>query len=331
MNDTMMKPTASLSLDLDNKWAYLRTHGSKDWENYPSYLGLVVPRILEWCSDRDLRLTCFVVGRDAQRHENRDVLAELASAGHEIGNHSLNHYPWMHTLPREQVEIEIREAEDAIESATGQVPIGFRGPGFSYSNDVLSVLAECGYMYDATTLPTCLGPLARWYFRHTASREAADQADRRQLFGSLGDCLRPIRPYIWETTSGPLVEMPVTTMPLCRLPIHMTYLVYLARYSPRLAKSYFRLAITACRAFGVGPSLLLHPLDFLGAEDDPDLRFFPGMTIPLAQKRELVSSVFGMVARHFDVQPMNVHAGQLFPAQRKLRVATAAVPELAAT
>ncbi len=327
----MTKPIASLSLDLDNKWAYMRTHGAAGWDKYPSYFDTVVPRVLRFCIERDLRITCFVVGRDAAQRSNHNALAALAAAGHEIGNHSMNHFPWMHTLPPNEVEIEIREAEEAIESATGRAPIGFRGPGFSFSDEVLEVLAGRGYLYDATTLPTCLGPLARWYFRHTASRESAEQADRRRLFGSLVDCLRPIKPYVWRTRSGPLVEMPVTTMPLVRLPIHMTYLAYLAHYSPRLAKAYFRLAVSACRALGVGPSLLLHPLDFLGAEDDPDLRFFPGMTLPLEQKRELVSSVFGMVARHYDVQPMEVHVGQLFPAHLKTRVAPAIEPELAAS
>src|SRR6476659_2418000 len=103
----MTKPIAGLSLDLDNKWAYLRTHGVSSWEKYPSYLDVVVPRILRCCADRDLWLTCFVVGRDAQRRENHEPLGELAYWGHEIVNHSLNHYPWLHTLSRDEVEMEI--------------------------------------------------------------------------------------------------------------------------------------------------------------------------------------------------------------------------------
>ena len=40
----------------------------------------------------------------------------------------------------------------------GRRPIGFPGPGFSWSPDLLEVLAERGYRYDASTLPTYLGP-----------------------------------------------------------------------------------------------------------------------------------------------------------------------------
>ena len=35
----MDKPLASLSLDLDNQWSYMKTHGDPGWESLPSYLG----------------------------------------------------------------------------------------------------------------------------------------------------------------------------------------------------------------------------------------------------------------------------------------------------
>lgn len=34
------RPIASVSLDLDHVWSYLRTHGDPDWEQRPSYLGV---------------------------------------------------------------------------------------------------------------------------------------------------------------------------------------------------------------------------------------------------------------------------------------------------
>ena len=38
---------------------------------------------------------------------------------------------------------------------------------------------------------------------------------------------------------------------------------------PPAASVYFKSALAACRAFGVEPSILLHPLDFLGRDDVP--------------------------------------------------------------
>ena len=304
----MSKPLASLSLDLDNKWSYLRTHGVEGWREYPSYLDTVVPRILQFCADRDLRITCFVVGRDAAIDGNRDALADIAEAGHEIGNHSLNHYPWMHKLSRGEVETEVAEAESLIEAATGQRPIGFRGPGYSFSEELLSILAARGYLYDASILPTFIGPLARWYFRRTASREAAQRAERRELFGAFREGWRSLRPKLCATDHGPIVEIPVTTCPVVKLPIHMTYLLHLWQLSPALTKIYLRMALSGCRWLNVTPSILLHPLDFLGCEDDPDLRFFPGMNLPRSAKRELLTGMIEQLTTHFQLGTMRQHA-----------------------
>jgi peptidoglycan/xylan/chitin deacetylase (PgdA/CDA1 family) len=306
----MMMPLASLSLDLDNKWCYLRTHGIAGWDKFPSYLDIAVPRILRACVARNLRLTCFVVGRDAAIAENGDALAALADR-HEIANHSLNHEPGLHTLPRSRQETEICVAEELIERATGQRPVGFRSPAYSLSENALEILAERGYEYDATTLPTYIGPLARWYFRRTASLEAGEQAERRELFGSVCEGLRPIKPYVVTTAAGPLVEMPVTTFPLVRLPIHITYLVYLWQFSPRLARTYFHFAMTACRILNVGPSLLMHPLDFLDAQDAPDMQFFPGMTVPSEEKMSLVDEVLSLVTSRYRMVTIREHARQV--------------------
>jgi hypothetical protein len=306
----MTKPIASLSLDLDNKWCYLRTHGVAGWDKYPSYLDVVVPRVLRACVARNLQLTCFVVGRDAAIDDNADALSALAAAGHEMANHSFNHEPWLHTLPRTRLEQEICAAEEMIERATGQRPIGFRGPAYSLCNDVLEILAERGYHYDASTLPTYIGPLARWYFRHTATAAAAEEAERRELFGSLREGFRSIKPYLWDTVAGSLVEIPVTTFPLVRLPIHMTYLVYLWQFSPRLARMYIRLALATCRLMQVAPSMLLHPLDFLGAEDDADMRFFPGMNVPRDEKMELLDEVLAQLTATYRLVPLREHAAE---------------------
>ena len=90
------KPFASISLDLDNKWSYLKTHGDASWETLPTYLPRVVPRILDVLQEVGLKITFFVVGQDADRLENHEVIRMIAAGGHEIGNHSYHHEPWLH-------------------------------------------------------------------------------------------------------------------------------------------------------------------------------------------------------------------------------------------
>src|SRR5262245_51776450 len=173
-----MKLIASLSLDLDNQWSYMKTHGDPGWELFPSYLDIVVPRVLDFLTSRNLRITFFIVGQDAALEKNRDALAAIAAAGHEIGNHSFHHEPWLHLYSDQQIEAELASAEEHIERATGQKPIGFRGPGFSLCQRVLRALVRQGYLYDASTFPTFLGPLARAYYFMTTKLNPEEMRKR---------------------------------------------------------------------------------------------------------------------------------------------------------
>jgi hypothetical protein len=301
------KPLASLSLDADNKWSYLKTHGDPGWESFPSYLDVLVPRVLDFLAQRDLQITFFVVGQDAALEKNHDALTAIAAEGHEIGNHSFSHEPWMHLYEREKIEGEIREAEEHIERVTGQHPVGFRGPGFSFSDTTLEVLQERGYLYDASTLPTYLGPLARLYYFFNAHLNAVELDRRSSLFGSFRNGFRPLNPYRWGGKDG-LLEIPVTTMPIFRVPIHLSYLLYLSTFSAALAVGYFRAAVGLCCMTGVSPSLLLHPLDFLGEDDKIGLDFFPGMKLRSDEKLRLVGEVLKVYCDEFQVVSLREHA-----------------------
>lgn len=308
------KPTASLSLDLDNQWSYMKTHGDAGWETFPSYLEIVVPRVLQFLRDRHLTITFFIVGQDAALEKNAAILSTLAEAGHETGNHSFHHEPWLHLYSEAQIEAEIARAEEAITSATGQRPRGFRGPGFSCSAAVLRVLARRGYAYDASTFPTFLGPLARAYYFATArGLSQTEREQRKALFGAFNEGFRPLKPYRWQLSQEPggaggLIEIPVTTLPVFKLPLHVSYVIYLSSFSPLLARRYFHAAVTMCRLTGTPLSLLLHPLDFLGAEDVSELAFFPGMNLSAERKLAVVADVIELLTKKFQVVTLRQHA-----------------------
>jgi hypothetical protein len=302
-----MKPLASLSLDLDNEWSYLKTHGDEGWADYPTYLDVIVPRALDVLATLGLTITWFVVGQDAAIERNRDPLTMIAASGHEIGNHSFRHEPWLHKYPDFEVRDELARAEDAIEDATGFHTVGFRGPGYSLSPAVLETLVERGYRYDCSTLPTIIGPIARLVYFRTAQLDAAQRAARSDLFGHASEALRPLRPYRWAIGDG-IVEIPVTVLPGARVPMHVSYLLALAGRSRRLARSYFRSALELCKMAGVEPSLLLHPLDFLGGDDVGSLAFFPGMAMRGLEKTELTAEFLDIYARHFEVATVGGHA-----------------------
>ena len=331
-----MKPLASLSLDLDNKWSYLKTHGDRGWEAFPSYLDRVVPYFLEILDQLSLRITVFIVGQDAALAKNSAALGSLTAAGHEIGNHSFHHEPWLHLYTPAEIEDEIRIAEEAILAATGQRPSGFRGPGYSSSPALLACLARRGYQYDASSLPTIVGPLARTYYFLTAKLSNEQRQQRKQLFGNVADGFKPLSPYWWHFAAScggdevpPLLEIPVTTLPLARVPIHFSYLLFLAQTSTAAAWGYWRMAIAACRSMRVEPSLLLHPLDVLGGDEEPELGFFPAMGMTGKAKRDLIARFLGALQDSFSVVPLAEHA-RIIATRKRIPIQRIACPAAAA-
>ncbi len=302
----------SLSLDLDNLWSYIKTSGDSSWQGYPSYLNLFVPRMLDILDETCLKITFFIVGKDAEQKEHRDIMKAITGRGHEVGNHSYSHEPWMGFNEKDRFRKEISTAEEHIFAATGQKPVGFRGPGYLWSVAYLSVLAESGYIYDASTLPTFIGPLARYYYFRKSMLSAEEKTARGALFGSFRDGLKPNDPYLCVLPSGnSILEMPVTTMPVFRIPFHLSYLFYVRRYSAFLAHFYLKMAVTMCRLTGTNLSFLLHPLDLLGGDDVPALSFFPGMDLSGVEKIKIFKNSMRLLLKYYTIVGMSQHAEEL--------------------
>ena len=305
-------PSASLSLDLDNKWSYMKTHGDYRWEKLPTYLDVFIPHVLEILERCNLKITFFIVGQDAALDQNKDMLRELTRQGHEVGNHSFHHEVWLHQYPRKKIREEILRAEDQIFKATGEKAIGYRGPGFTWSHALFEVLAETGYIYDASTLPTYLGPLARMYYFLTADLNQEQKKRRANIYGEFKDGLKPIQPYFWGLGSREkILEIPVTTIPIVKSPFHLSYLIYLSRISEYLMTAYLKIAIILCKLTATEPSFLLHPLDLLGGDRVSELAFFPGMDLSTNYKVQLFEKVIKILSKNYELINMKRHAMQI--------------------
>lgn len=304
----MNKPFASLSLDLDNQWSYMKIHGEAGWEAFPSYLDIFVPYVLQVLEELKLKITFFIVGQDAAFEKNHNVLKSIAEAGHEIANHSFKHETWLHLYTKDEMRTEIESAHQIIKEVTGKEPTGFRGPGFSWSNTLLEVLMEKGYRYDASTLPTVIGPLARMYYFRTSKLTKEQKKDRKEIFGKFSDGFRKLNPYYWKLSNGSkILELPVTTMPIFRIPFHLSYLLYLSNISISLMMLYLKCAIYLCKLTKTQPSFLLHPLDLIGGDQISDLAFFPGMNISSERKVVIFKKVMKVFDKHFRLVTMNDH------------------------
>jgi hypothetical protein len=306
---TKQKPLASISLDLDNKWSYMKTHGDPGWETFPSYFGILIPLVLDLLDQINLRITFFIVGQDATLKKNRDALKMITERGHEVGNHSFHHEVWLHTFSKEKIRRELFEAEENISRATGQKPVGFRGPGFVWSSVLLEVLAENHYLYDSSILPTYIGPFARMYYFWKSDFSLEEREQRKKIYSSFREGLRPVKPYRWKLNGDlNLLEIPVTTIPILKTPFHLSYLIYLSNFTKVLMYFYLKLAIMLCRLTQTAPSFLLHPLDFVGSDQVSELSFFPGMNIQTAKKKELFYNIMKIIGNHFELVNMSTYA-----------------------
>jgi peptidoglycan/xylan/chitin deacetylase (PgdA/CDA1 family) len=82
-------------------------------------------KILDILADYNVKATFFVLGKAAEQFPN--LLEQMASAGHSIGNHSYSHdHPWLMTSDR--AKHEVAYTTDIIKKITGNAPRWFRPP-----------------------------------------------------------------------------------------------------------------------------------------------------------------------------------------------------------
>lgn len=306
------KLLASVSLDLDDKWSYMKVHGDEGWEKFPSYLDVVLPITLDVLDKLDIKITFFIVGQDAAIEKNHAVLKSIVDRGHEVANHSFHHESWLKTYSKDKIDEEIRIAEEAILKATGKRTNMFRGPGFSWSNDLLEVLEKRNYIFDASLLPTYISPLMRKYYFWKSKLSKEEKESRKELFGSFKESFYPLKPYMWKLPNKKtLMEIPVTTMPVFKIPFHQSYLIYINNISGGLMKLYLKFAIMMCKITRTQPSYLLHPLDLLGSDDVPELAFFPGMNVQSKKKVEIFEAAMTILKNNFELLPMGEFAERL--------------------
>ena len=135
-----------------------------------------------------------------------------------------------------------------------------------------------------------------------------EREKRKQLFGKISDGFRSLKPYSWQVGDRTLMEIPVTTLPILKTPIHASYLLYLSSFSPGAARLYWRAALKLCRLTRTEPSILLHPLDFLNGDDVSELKFFPAMDMPIERKLARVGEIVDGLCSNYSVKTLLEHS-----------------------
>src|SRR5581483_8878419 len=140
-----------LSFDVDNE-SYLLAAG----ETSPTTLSAAdfgaqsgLPRILKLLDKYQISSTFFIPAVSALIHPEM-VPAILKSGRHEIGVHG-----WIHeSLPRisdaAEEERLLDKAIDYLTTVSGKRPVGYRAPGWAFSDHTLGLLLKKKFLYDSS-------------------------------------------------------------------------------------------------------------------------------------------------------------------------------------
>lgn len=285
---------ASISVDLDSLGHYCRIQGLDESLLDERARGLVwstaIPRFLELFTSVGTPATFFVIASDLHDERLGTALKTSAKAGVELASHSFSHDYALSRRSRVEIEADLRKAHDVIVSSTGEVPVGFRAPGYTLSPALLQAVASLGYRYDSSTFPAA----PYWAAKATVmSTLALIGRPSRAILDSptvLAAPRVPYRPSLespYRRGSAPLIELPMAVSPIVRMPFIGTF----ATSMPwPLVEATFR-RMRRVQHF----NFELHAIDVLDATDGiPDAlaRQQRDVSVPVREKLKRLKTLF---------------------------------------
>lgn len=301
---TNLKPPGTIQVDVDDLWVYYESIGLRAPDDCPApAFEQGVPRLLDLFDRFDIRATFFVCGRDAAAH--RATLAEMVSRGHEIANHSTWHRTGFANLSTEEKRADIATTHWLLTGATGVQPGGFKSPGFSFAPDQLAVLAGLGYRYDSSLLPTPYAPLMRMAQRFLSGGTVDPTHYGKARYG-----IAPLRPYTPDADASyravnsrggaslmnAVIEAPVTTMPLTRLPMHSTFVL-------TAGQLLFDAGLALTTTCNVPVNYLLHAGDAIDATTAGALSSYRFLVQPWQEKEALLDHMLARLSAAYRLLP----------------------------
>lgn len=101
-----------------------------------------LPEMLRVLEEENIHITFFIGGTWAK--ENPELLKDIYSRGHELGNHSYNH-PHVNQLNKEENQKQITQTADLIEEICNYKTTLYAPPYGEYNHTVLQAAQELDY------------------------------------------------------------------------------------------------------------------------------------------------------------------------------------------
>ncbi len=183
-------------------------------------------RALEFLDEAGAPATLFCVGRELEGSASaRRLLRDAHGRGHELGNHTFSHPYGLTLLNERDQQTEIRECSRVIRDVTGQLPTGFRAPGYDLNTSLMNFLESEGFDYDSSAFWSVLNPLFRIYHRcfsrggtHNGLVQSSRRAPRRPYYPSSEN---------WVEAGPPrrILELPLPRVGAMGWPLYNNFLL----------------------------------------------------------------------------------------------------------
>ena len=125
----------------------------RNWTNFEPRYEQNTLKTLDLLDEFKTKATFFVLGWIAE--QNPKLLREIVARGHEVASRGFYHRSLKHLTP-EEIREDFRRTNHVLEDASGQKIIGYRAAeklSFEKDSWILEILAEEGFVYDASFLP----------------------------------------------------------------------------------------------------------------------------------------------------------------------------------
>ncbi|MCJ8502119.1 DUF3473 domain-containing protein [Desulfatitalea alkaliphila] len=149
---TQSPPTILLTIDVEDWFQVenLRPWFPPDhWHEHPLRVETNTHCLLDLFDSfkKPIRATFFILGWIAQRCPQ--LVQAIHNRGHEVASHGNSHLLCNQMAPADLLE-DLCTSKQRLEALTGQPVYGYRAPNFSIDDNVLQMIHQCGYRYDAS-------------------------------------------------------------------------------------------------------------------------------------------------------------------------------------
>ncbi len=287
-----------IQIDLDSLYHLLKIYGYNDppAASNASLYRKGIFRFKRLLDNFGIKATFMVVGDDIKDKENQKLIEQLARENHEIANHTMTHPLGFGSLNAEIKRKEIEEASSIIKDTTGVRPVGFRAPGYEIDSSTIEILKDLGYEYDSSIFPSYLNMGMKLYYRLLALGRRPQSS---KGLGGFKLSFAPNTPYfpgkgcIWrKMESGKIVEIPITTVPLLKLPFYSNFHMF-------TGVGFFRASLALSKT--INCNYLFHGIDLLDpGEMDKRILKHPNASKPIEKKFYYCQYFLKSLSKHYN-------------------------------